>query len=30
MDLHLSSAMHKLNTRNRVDAAARVRDHGWI
>jgi two-component system response regulator DesR len=27
---YLSSAMHKLGTRNRAEAAARVRDHGWI
>ena len=27
---YLSSAMHKLDTRNRAEAAARVRDHGWI
>ena len=27
---YLSSAMHKLDARDRAEAAARVRDHGWI
>ena len=27
---YLSSAMHKLGARNRSDAVARARDHGWL
>jgi len=27
---YLSSAMHKLDARSRLEAAQRARDHGWL